>query len=178
VYPEWDLATPLDQSGLPAINYTKPTEGNEHWWAVHGTPKQAVEWGWLTPDQLEEYTLYAFWREPSKRLESIFRHVCGGSRFDEHFDLFVSKMDKGTLKVLGRQQVEYDPCTYLDFGTYVDSLNTVVTALGAEPLKVVPRLNYRPEFHQGDKVIWSEATKVKARELFPDDYKRQEQKND
>jgi len=111
----------------------------------HWTPMQAINMGFMTMDQMREYNVYAFIREPKQRAISAFNFAngCGGAAAQmrvhvrkHHFWGIAGVSQCTYFKVDGEQVVEP-----LDFGDYDNELHRMVDVLGGNRFSEIPKVN-------------------------------------
>ena len=114
----------------------------------HWTPTQAVSMGLLTIEQLREYDVYAFLREPKDRAISAYCWSNGhdpspaAMRRDVHAGNFwgiAGVRQVEYFKVAGEQVVEP-----LDFGDYDNELRRMIAGLGGYEFTEIPVINKSP----------------------------------
>jgi len=143
----------LPPVNMPAGVYTKIANAKNDrvlvrhnaWLAgAHWTPTQAMNLGMITLEQLREYNVYAFLREPKDRAVSSYC-FCNGTVaspdnmrrqvWKHNFWGIVGVRQSEYFSVLGEQVVEP-----LDFGDFENELRRIITDLGGE-LTEIPRIN-------------------------------------
>lgn len=154
--------------------------------AMHMTPAECVEAGYITKDQLREYNCYAFVRNPYDRITSGLFHVCGAHAGKEQIVGIVNKIIDGaeferaksvdlvTLPqhhyffIDGEQVVEP-----LDFRKYEAETRKMIEVVGGIDFPVFPRMNARPSDPQRDEDrlhyvkpedVWTDEMRSRCRE--------------
>jgi len=114
---------------------------------MHATPEDAIEFGYITQEQLEEYEVFICCREPLDRYMSAFRHI--NRRIP----------DPGIFKVEIEKEINYGLLTkpttdyaysngvmiaeLLDHGEFVEETRRMLAAFGSHVFPIIPQLNMR-----------------------------------
>lgn len=111
---------------------------------LHLTPEAAVEHGYITQAQLEEYDCFATLREPLSRHLSIFFHAV---RIADPM-LFRAGLENHTdYGLLERRSTKYffsngvPVCRPLDFDNIVPETRRLLALVGADTFPVIPNMN-------------------------------------
>ena len=111
----------------------------------HWTPMQAINMGFMTMEQMREYNVYAFLREPKNRAISSFNFHNGQGGDPAYMRVNVKAhqfwgiagvSQCNYFKVDGEQVVEP-----LDFGDYDNELRRVIDSMGGHSFTEIPKVN-------------------------------------
>lgn len=191
VWNEEDIMTPVHNGGWPGYNVPKMPDGmtvNEERRLIpeqdrvinhmHLTPEMAIEAGYITQEQLEEYNVFIACREPCARYVSMFKHKYRRLPVVEQF---VEGVDNGEdFHLLERRTTAYAysngvlVADVLDFSNYANEVRRMLATLSDLQFPIIPHINRRrvPAINGGlltEDDYYTEALREKVREKFSGD---------
>jgi len=172
-----DIATVLTLCGLPSINSkidpeNKAVLGDETFNAAilesHLTPLEAVERGYCTLDQLQEFDCYFFLREPEARLMSAFKHM-----FRPAYPEIFQGLHNGTyeLKLVGEPQHRFTApgVTPLLCDDFKANLDMMCRKIGHPGFPLVPHFNKTQNGLSVGEKYWNVETRKWYLKTYADD---------
>jgi hypothetical protein len=144
--------------------------------AAHATLTEYVAAGLVTEEQVADYEVYCFLRDPVDRYCSALRHA-GATLTKEQIAASYKNGDEmfpGEPRFAWPQETYYylngaPACKPLKFEKFDQEVNKVLTKIGAKPLEVVPHLNQRnPNGYTVDDLLEADV-KAAVQATYSDD---------
>lgn len=178
---ERDICTTMPVVGFPWHNLPADLAEMDHKGKPfielqHGTPAYAVEQGLMTPDQIREYTCFAFLRNPFDRFISAHSHSQTGLLLQVQFRERVLKDLE--LQLLTRPSVDYFiyedklVCEPLQFSDFKNEVNRMIRYIGGHEFDLIPRINSSRGRIKGLDMMeyYDEETEAHTRNRFAEDF--------
>ena len=150
-----DIASPVIRYAVPGLGVgadripePSPAAGR-YVAAPHVTPQECIDRGYITIEQLREYSCYAALRDPFDRAVSVFVHAHG--RVPEMTKaMFDRTIREGKdYKLLEKPQADYfhvdgeEVLAPVDFGNFVSALNGLLASVPGNTIAfpIIPNFN-------------------------------------
>ena len=145
VWDENDIATGMRMGGFEIL--TLSPEVPRRVQRMHFTPEMAIQEGWITQEQLEEYNVFCTIREPGDRYISMYTHANRRIADKEKFRLNAANdFDYGLLEKRQKLYVYSNGvkvCDMLDFGNFEQETKRMLKTINGDFFPIIPKMNDR-----------------------------------